>query len=213
MNIHERVIEWETKKGIELFERSNIPKNATIIDFGCGYGQYSVAISHYLKNGSVYSIDKDKKALAALKKKIKAYSIKNITVIRNNGEFSIEFENNFADAVLLFDFIHGNDIKTKMPIRFKLFEEAYRVLKPNGILSITPFNECNRMRDKTGKQRKYTEAQVINEIAEHGFTLISKTDNAIHFEMYHSAYQWKIHNNDLQFDDMETGSVWNFKRQ
>ncbi|MCL2421361.1 MAG: class I SAM-dependent methyltransferase, partial [Defluviitaleaceae bacterium] len=88
-----------------------------------------------------------------------------------------------------------------------------RVLKPNGILSITPFNECNRMRDKTGKQRKYTKEQVIKEITEYGFELSSEIDNAIHFEMYHSAYQWKKHNDDLQFEDMETGAVWNFNKR
>jgi len=43
----------------------------------------------------------------------------------------MEFEDCFVDAVLLFDVIHGNDLQTKMPIRFELFEEAYRVLKPN----------------------------------------------------------------------------------
>ena len=213
MNIHEKAIEWETKIGVELFERSNIPKDAVVIDFGCGYGHYSVAISHHLKNGAVYSVDKDKKALSVLKKKIKDYSLQNITVIQNKGELSMEFEDCFVDAVLLFDVIHGNDLQTKMPIRFKLFEEAYRVLKPNGILSITPFNECNRMRDKTGKQRKYTKEQVIKEITEYGFELSSEIDNAIHFEMYHSAYQWKKHNDDLQFEDMETGAVWNFNKR
>lgn len=210
MDIHQKVIEWETKVGVLLFERLNIPKNAIVIDFGCGYGHYSVAASQHLKNGKVYAIDKDKKALTVLKKKISDYSLQNITVIQNKGEFSIEFENCFADVVLLFDMIHGNDLQTKMPVRFKLFEEAHRVLKPNGILSITPFNECNRMRDKTGKQRKYTKEQVIEEIAQYGFTLYSEVNNAIHFEMYHSMYQWKKHNDNLQFEDLETGAVWNF---
>jgi ubiquinone/menaquinone biosynthesis C-methylase UbiE len=210
MNIHEKIIEWETKTGVDLFERSNVHKNAIVIDFGCGYGYYSIAASQHLENGEVYSIDKDKKALAVLKKKIKDYSIQNITVIQNSNELSMGFQNCYADVVLLFDVIHGNDLQTKTPIRFKLFEEAHRILKPKGILSIAPFNECNRMRDKTGKQRKYTKEQVINEIVEYGFTLTSEVDGAIHFEMYHSAYQWKKHNDDLQFEDMETCVVWNF---
>jgi ubiquinone/menaquinone biosynthesis C-methylase UbiE len=210
MDIHKKVVEWETKIGVELFEYCNIPKNAIVIDFGCGYGHYSVAISQHLENGEVYSVDKDKKALAVLKKKINDYSRQNIKVVQNKGELNMEFEDCFADAILLFDIIHGSDLQTKMPIRFKLFEEAHRVLKPNGILAIAPFNECNRMRDKTGKQRKYTKEQVIKEISDYGFELSSEVDNAIHFEMYHSAYQWKKHNDDLQFEDMETGAVWNF---
>lgn len=67
------------------------------------------------------------------------------------------------------------------------------------------------MRDKSGKKRKYSIDMIKAELAEFGFAFLSKLDGSIHFEKYHSPYQWKIHNNDLRFDDIEKGCTLNFR--
>lgn len=213
MNIHEQLREWELVTGQELFQKSQIPRTAIAIDFGCGYGEYAIALSRYLTAGMVYAVDRDKKALSILKKKMQSYAVKNIEMIQNNGAVQMPFENEFADFILFYDVIHSNDIKTKMPQRFKLLEDAYRSLKPNGILSIAPFHECDRMRDKQGKPRNYTKEQVGSEIESFGFTLQSEIEGAIHFEKYHSDYQWRLYNNDMQFSDLETGCIWNYEKR
>lgn len=110
---------------------------------------------------------------------------------------------------MMYDMIHGNDLKTKLPIRYALLKEAWRVLKEDGILSIAPF-DCEYLRDPSGKRKKYSIHQLIQEIEESGFKLEAKHDGAIHFEKYHSPYQWKIHNDDLKFEDMEKGYIYNF---
>jgi SAM-dependent methyltransferase len=99
----------------------------------------------------------------------------------------MDFTNNFADLVIMNDFIHSNDVNTKMPIRFIFFEEAYRVLKNGGILSIAPF-DCEFMRDRNGKKRKYSHEQIISEIENYGFDFLFKQAGAIHFEKYHSIF-------------------------
>jgi hypothetical protein len=38
MNIHERIENWQTGDGVELFRKMNLPENGVFIDFGCGYG-------------------------------------------------------------------------------------------------------------------------------------------------------------------------------
>jgi ubiquinone/menaquinone biosynthesis C-methylase UbiE len=209
MNIHEKMIQWEKSIGVKLFEKMKIPQNAKVIDFGCGYGEYSVALSQHLKNGIIYAIDIDKNAIKAIKKEFDDYSIKNINIIQNNNGL-IEFKNDFADIILLYDMIHGNNLKTKMPVRFKLYEEAYRVLKNQGTLSIAPFGECNNLSDKNGKYKKYTKEKIFDEIADYGFCFSFEIDGAIHFEKYRSPYQWKKFNNDMKFEDVEKGPIWNF---
>lgn len=211
MNIHERIEFWMKNEGVELYKSINLPEDPKVIDFACGFGEYTIPIALAIGNsGRVYAVDKDSNALKILKQRIASYAIVNVEVIKNNGEQKIDFDDDFADLIVMNDFIHGNDLKTKMPIRFAFFEEARRVLKNGGILSIAPF-DCEYLRDKSGKKRKYTIDMIKLELAEFGFEFISKLDGSIHFEKYHSPYQWKIHNNDLKFEDLETGIILNFR--
>jgi ubiquinone/menaquinone biosynthesis C-methylase UbiE len=210
MDIHEKLIEWEKKEGKKLFQKMGISQNAIIVDFGSGYGEYSISASKYLKDGKVFAIDCDKKSIKILQNKIDNYGIKNIEIIENKKELIIPLKYNFADVVLYYDMIHGNDLQTKLPVRFGMYTEAKRVLKKNGILSIAPFSECNKMKDKNGKYKNYSKEKIIEEIKEYEFTYISEIEGAIHFEKSRSPYQWKKFNNNMQFEDIEKGPIWNF---
>lgn len=154
MNIHERIEKWQAEDGVQLFGKMNLPGNASFIDFGCGYGEYTISLALASKNSTVYSVDKNKKMLKVIQDKIDRYSIKNVNLCEADGSLTIAFPNDFSDMVLMYDFIHGNT-QEKLPARFSWFEEAKRVLKPNGILSIAPF-ECEYLRDSCGKRKKYT---------------------------------------------------------
>jgi ubiquinone/menaquinone biosynthesis C-methylase UbiE len=213
MNIHEELKNWEIKQGKEIFKKIGVSKNAIIADFGCGYGEYTVAASKYLKDGKVYAIDNNKNALGIVKKKITDYGLNCIEIIQNGKELTIPLKNDFVDILLYYDMIHGNNLQTKLPVRFDMYIEAYRVIKDNGILSIAPFCECNNMKDKNGKYKKYSKDKIIEEIQEYGFIYSSEVSGAIHFEKSRSPYQWKKFNNDMQFDDIETGPIWNFKKK
>lgn len=74
MNIHERMSNWQENDGVKLFRDMNLPSDAIVVDFGCGYGEYTIALALSLKNeGKVYAIDKDNKALKILKNKVDEY--------------------------------------------------------------------------------------------------------------------------------------------
>jgi ubiquinone/menaquinone biosynthesis C-methylase UbiE len=94
---------------------------------------------------------------------------------------------------------------------FLFFEEAKRVLKPNGILSIAPF-ECDNLRDIGGKRKKYSIDMLIAEIESLGFQFHNRIDGAIHFDYYHSPYHWKKLNGNMSFDYLKKGPVINFKK-
>lgn len=141
-------------------------------------------------------------------RKLKKADIENVNLNHSDGFFTFAYPNDYADIVLLYDFIHGNT-QEKRPIRFKLYEEAKRVLNPGGILSIAPF-ECANLRDVNGKKRKYTTEKLIEEIEASGYQFKESVDGAIHFDYYHSAYHWKKLNGDMPFEYLEKGMVLNF---
>lgn len=208
MNIHEHMVQWHTEEGVALFRQMHIPQNAICLDFGCGYGEYAIASALARPDSTVYAIDKDPNRIKAVKEKMKQYNVSNIIVKHSDGSMQIPYPDNFADIILMYDFIHGNT-SAKLPIRFSLFDEAKRVLKSSAILSIAPF-ECEYLRDLSGKRKKYTLTKLISEIESTGYRFMERVDGAIHFDYYHSAYHWKKLNGDMPFDYLEKGPVLNF---
>ena len=87
--LFEQIIEWELKEGKKIFQLMKIPKNAIIVDFGCGYGEYSISASKYLKDGKIYAIDCDKNAIKIFNNKIENYRINNIEPVLNKKELKI----------------------------------------------------------------------------------------------------------------------------
>lgn len=65
MSIHEKVQQWEREEGVRLFQNLGLPRNAVILDYGCGFGHYSIAASGFLggKDGQVYAVDINKDCL------------------------------------------------------------------------------------------------------------------------------------------------------
>jgi len=47
-------------RAIELLERIGISKGQTVLDFGCGYGIYTIPVAKIVgKQGRVYALDKE----------------------------------------------------------------------------------------------------------------------------------------------------------
>ncbi len=208
MNIHECIDKWHSEDGVQFFWSMDVLGDSVCLDFGCGYGEYSIAFALANPGSKIYAIDKNRRMLKFVREKIEKYGVANIVLQHADGSLKMDFPNNFADIILMYDLIHGNT-QDKMPIRFALFEEAKRVLKPGGILSIAPF-ECGNLRDRNGKSRKYTHPKMIAEIEASGFQFNGSVDGAVHFDYYHSAYHWKKLNGDMPFDYLEKGPVLNF---
>ncbi|WP_024832907.1 class I SAM-dependent methyltransferase [Ruminiclostridium josui] len=211
MNIHERIEKWQVEDGVYLFHKMKLPDNSVFIDFGCGYGEYTISLALSNKDCTVYAVDKNKKMLEIVQTKIETHSITNVHLVKADGSLSIDFPDCYSDMILMYDFIHGNT-QEKLPIRFKMFEEARRVLKPKGILSIAPF-ECEYLRDSSGKRRKYSLGKLISEVENYGFRYYESIDGAVHFDYYHSPYHWKKLNGEMPFDYLEVGPVINFYKQ
>jgi len=95
-----------------------------VLDFGCGYGQWSVALSKY--NRKVYSTDISQSRINVFDRIILNNKIENIyTRSLKINEF--DFQRNFFDGIFLYNVINLMDYKTTL----KLIKE---LLKDNGIL-------------------------------------------------------------------------------
>lgn len=136
--------------------------------------------------------------------KIEGEQISNIVTVYSKEKTSLDFADSVIDCILFYDILHGEEID-----RFSMIKESHRVLKDNGILSILPFHLTN-FRDKSGRKKKYKIDMLINEIEELGFQLTGTIENkGVHFENHSLHY---INNDGIEFEELERGSIYNFRR-
>jgi ubiquinone/menaquinone biosynthesis C-methylase UbiE len=121
-------------RAIELLERTGIRKGQTVLDFGCGYGAYTIPAAKIVGAlGKVYALDKDKEALDELMQKAGSAGLKNIEGMETSGKLGIELTDESVDVVLLFDVFHSFYFP-QAEDRRKLLD---RVMKPFAFLSIS----------------------------------------------------------------------------
>jgi ubiquinone/menaquinone biosynthesis C-methylase UbiE len=124
-------------RAIEVLERIGIKRGQTVLDFGCGYGTYTIPAARIVgAQGKVYALDKDKEALGELMQKAASAGLENIERMETSGKPEIELTDESVDVVLLFDVLHS----FYFPLagdRRRLLDEIYRIMKPSAFLSIS----------------------------------------------------------------------------
>ena len=126
---------WEEQEGVKFLRRIGLQPNQTVLDFGCRVGHYTLPAAKVVGNkGIVYAVDKEQQALNELEQKALHLNLKNIITINTSGRIQIDLENDSIDVVLSYDVLHYH----KKGERKKLYAEAYRVLKQDGLFSVYP---------------------------------------------------------------------------
>ena len=126
---------WERKEGAEFLRKVGIRKNHIVLDFGCRVGHYAIPAAKIVGNGGiVYAVDKEQQALNELQQKAVYLNLKNIRTIKTSGRIKIDLEKGSIDVVLFYDVLHYHQKQE----REKLYQEALRVLKQDGSLSVYP---------------------------------------------------------------------------
>lgn len=197
---------WEQTDGKDLFlemplKEKNDPK---ILDFGYGFGEQLFALCNAYPKGKIYGVDGNPVCHKEVGQKIERKNLDNVTLINRRMDDLQEFENDSMDLVLLYDILHGGDGKLK----YMLFEEAHRILKQDGCLSILPVHLSN-WRDKQGKKKTYSLKKVQEEIQEYGFDYAGTcSKKGVHWEKCHTLYY--INKGTITFDILEKVDVMNF---
>ena len=103
--------------------------NADVVDFGCGYGTFTVAAAR-LTSGTVHALDIDAAMIEATAAKAASFGLDNVTTIeRDFVTQGTGLPSASADYAMLFNILHAED-----PV--ELLREALRVLRPGGKVAV-----------------------------------------------------------------------------
>jgi ubiquinone/menaquinone biosynthesis C-methylase UbiE len=117
------------RKPEETLSIIGIEEGQKVLDFGCGIGSYSIPAAKKVgKEGKVYALDVHPLAIDNVNKRIAKESLTNVETITSGLETGLNDES--LDHILLLD------VYSWISTRVKLLKELYRVLKPEGKLSV-----------------------------------------------------------------------------
>jgi len=123
----------------ELFERLRIEKGATLVDLGCGPGEYVTEASLRVgEKGKVYAIDLWEEGLLALDKKAKSRGLSQVRVIAADICAMLPLKDQSVDICLAATVLHD---LVQEGCADRTLEEIRRILRPQGILAIIEFKK------------------------------------------------------------------------
>lgn len=142
-----------------VVKESGIKEGQTILDYGCGPGNYSIVAAKLVGNkGRVYAADADADVISYIRRITKS----NLNIEAIQTDCDTDLLDKSIDIVLLFDVYHC----LEQPER--IIKELHRVLKDEGILSFSD----HHMKDE----------EILKEISKHGlFRLFWKGNKTYNF--------------------------------
>lgn len=129
---HER--KWLLGAGAEMIRELGVCDGASVIDFGCGVGRYSIPLSQVVgETGSVLAIDRDSDDLSVFRERMEEFSGPDCVDIVNSEDICLPFvDDDFADNIFVFDVLQY------IENWHSLFRSFGRVLKRNGVIYVYP---------------------------------------------------------------------------
>lgn len=149
-----------------IFNELKIKEGYSVLDLGCGAGDYSIKASQIVKDtGVVYAIDKGEMIMNRLEEEIKKEGITNVQTHIASIEKAIPIEDECIDVCLIATVLHALNLQECKEI---LFNEIRRVLKPEGLLAII---ECKKINAPFGppKASRWSPEEIENIAKIYGF--------------------------------------------
>ncbi len=171
---------WERDGGVRFLKEVGLRSGQRVLDFGCRVGHYAIPAAKIVGDeGMVLAVDKEQHALNELEQKVRANNFKNVKIIKTSGQTTLDFESESIEVVLFYDVLHY----LEKGDRRKLYREAQRVLKQDGLLSVYP---KHTMEDEpTQEFRRLSlsdverEIEGLNFVFEHKFCGIISHDDGL----------------------------------
>lgn len=106
---------------------------ATVVEFGCGYGTFTVAAAA-VTSGQVHAFDIEPAMIEATGRKVAAAGLRNVRLnCRDFVDDGTGLASASADYAMLFNILHA-------PEPVALLAEAFRILRPGGKAGIIHWN-------------------------------------------------------------------------
>jgi len=113
-----------------ILKEVGIGSGYQVLDYGCGPGSYIVPLAELVgKSGKIYAMDVHPLAIRRIQAIASDAQLSNVETICSDCKTGLP--GNSIDVVLLYDVLHN------LSTPDKILEELYRVLKPDGILSVS----------------------------------------------------------------------------
>lgn len=126
---------WQNPEAI--FTELGIKPGITFMDIGCGEGFFTLPAAHMIgSGGKIYALDENAEAIELLKKKAIAEGLENLVLKVGTAEDTLLCEG-CADVIFFGIVLH--DFKDPA----KVLENAYRMLKPGGLLINLDWKKMN----------------------------------------------------------------------
>lgn len=146
---------WLDSHASEFLDEVGVTAGQVVLDFGCGSGTYTIPAAKLVgKDGRVYALDVGNRALDRMEDKARKEGLENIVRIDSSDEKEIQLKEGTVDHVLLIDVLQ------EIRDRESLFDEAQRILKPDGAVFVFPMH--------------IAEEEVVKLAISRGFDLVDK---------------------------------------
>ena len=182
---------WEREEGVNLLKKVGIKPGHTVLDFGCGDGNYSILAAKIIGNeGKIYALDKNSEKLDKLVGRVKKEGLDNVVIVKKSEDVTINLIENSIDFVLLYDVIHlvGKNDSSSKEDRKELYIEVYRIIKKYGVISVYPTH-----------LETHTDVNSIDEI---------KKEILNYGFIWEKKFQAKL----IHDDSIEIGTILNFRK-
>ena len=184
-------MKWEKQEGVKFLKKVGIRPGQTVLDFGCGSGNYSIPAAKIVgAKGKVYALDKNSEKLDKLAKKLEKEGLDNVKLLKKSEDVNISLKANSIDIVLMYDVIHlvGKNNSSSKKDREKLYNDVYRTTKKNGLISVYPTH-----------LETHTDVSRIDEIKKEILNYGFKLEKEFSVKLIHD-------------DNKETGTILNFRK-